>query len=150
MSLQMNNDPEHIIRLVTKRLQDNSPCSWVDITKTWSQSSRSFMSKDEKETSKPDPVKPVLSGETDQNTTNYCEKLLEGNPKWLTQVRQFKGNDTRNWGDGWKLLILRNVKEKKANRNNWDNPNWHKTNKKKLQTNKMIIWFNVRQWQTFL
>jgi hypothetical protein len=45
-----------------------------------------------KEADKPDSITPALSGGMGQN---YCGKLVEGYPKHLTQVKQFKGNATK-------------------------------------------------------
>ena len=35
-------------------------------------------------------------GERTEIPANYCEKLVEGNPKRLIGVMQFKGNDTKH------------------------------------------------------
>ena len=48
-----------------------------------------------KEAYKPDSVTPALSGGMGQNSPNVLWKLVEGYPKRLTQVKQFKGNATK-------------------------------------------------------
>jgi hypothetical protein len=48
-----------------------------------------------KEAYKPDSVTPSLSGVMGQNSPNPYEKLVEGYPKRLTQVKQFQGNATK-------------------------------------------------------
>jgi hypothetical protein len=45
-----------------------------------------------KEVYKPDSVTPALSGGMGQNHPTYRGKLVEGYPKHLKQVKQFKGN----------------------------------------------------------
>ena len=72
---------------------------------------------------KPDCASSVLSGGTDQNygwfyyyKTNYCENLLEGNQKHLTQIKQFKGNDTKHRGNVLTFQIFKKVIKKKNSR----------------------------------
>jgi hypothetical protein len=48
-----------------------------------------------KEAYKPDSVTPALSGGMGQNSPNFLWKLMEGYPKRLTQVKQFKDNATK-------------------------------------------------------
>ena len=95
MGPQKDNDSKHTTKLVTKRLQDNK----VNVLQWPSQrpdlSPVEHLWAVEQETYKPDSVPLPLSGGMNQNSENYCEKLLEGNPQHLTQIRPLKDNDTR-------------------------------------------------------
>ena len=86
---QMDNYPKHTSKVVAKWQQSQG--IGVAITKPWPQSYRKFVVRTEKacvskEADKPDSVAPALSGGMG---------LVEGYPKSLTQVKQFKGNATK-------------------------------------------------------
>ena len=117
------NDPKHTTRLVTKSLKDNKFSVFQVIS--------TFVGR----TEKPDTVPPVLLEDRTTITANYCKKLKEENPKYLTQVRQFKGSFTKYKGNVCKLLTLKRVIKhylsyynlfllfwQLENRNNFGNP----------------------------
>ena len=57
-----------------------------------------------KEAYEPDSVTPALSGGMGQNAPNLCGKLVQGNSKHLSQVKQFIGNATKYQLSVCKLL----------------------------------------------
>ena len=97
----MDNDPKHTSKVVAKWLKDNKvkvlewPLQSPDlnyIEHLWAELKRRVRGK---EAYKPDSVTPALSGGMGQKSPNLLCALVEGYPKRLTQVKQFKGNATK-------------------------------------------------------
>ena len=98
---QMDNDPKHTSKVVAKWLKGNKvkvfelPSESLDLNpleNLWAELKKACVSK---EVYKPDSVTPALSGGMDQIHPTYSGELVEGYPKRLTQVKQFKGNATK-------------------------------------------------------
>ena len=94
---QMDNDPNYTSKVVAKWLKDNK----VKVLEWPSQTYRKCVGRTEKacaskEANNPDSVTPAMSGGMGQNSPNLkWEVCVEGYPKCLTQVKQFKDNATK-------------------------------------------------------
>ena len=98
---QMDNDPKHTSKVVAKWLKDNKvkvlewPSQSPDfnpIEHLWAELKKCVPAR------RPTNLTqlPQLSQEEwAQIHPTYCGKLMEGYPKCLTQVKQFKGNATK-------------------------------------------------------
>ena len=95
---QMDNDPKHTSKVVAKWLKDNKvkvlewPSQSPDlnpIKKSVGRTEKACASKDLTQ------LHQLCQEEWAKIHPTYCGKLVEGYPKRLTQVKQFKGNATK-------------------------------------------------------
>ena len=95
---QMDNDDEHISKVVAKWLKDNKVkvLEWLPqssvlnpIENLWAESVRA------RSPTNLIQLYWLCQEKWAKIHPTYCEKLVEGYPKCLTQVKQFKGNATK-------------------------------------------------------
>ena len=98
---QMDNDTKHTAKLVTKWIKDNKvnflqwPSQSPDlnpIENLWAELKRHVQARRPTNLAQ---LHQFCQEEWAKIPANYCEKLVEGYPKRLTQVIQFKGNGTK-------------------------------------------------------
>ena len=97
----MDNDPKHTSKVVTKWLKDNKvkvlecPSQSPDlnhIDNLWAELKKRVRARRPTNLT---PLHQTCQEEWDKIHPTYCGKHVEGYPKHLTQVKQFKGNDTK-------------------------------------------------------
>ena len=97
----MDNDPKHTSKVVAKWLKDNKvkvlqwPSQSPDlnpIENVWAE----LKKRASKEAYNLTPLHQLCQEEWAKIHPTYCGKLVEGYPKRLIQVKQFKGNATKN------------------------------------------------------
>ena len=98
---QMDNDPKHTSIVVAKWLKDSKvkilewPSQSPDLNpigNLWADLKRRVRAKKPTNLTQ---LYPLCQEEWDKIHPPYCGKLVEGYPKRLTQVKQFKGNATK-------------------------------------------------------
>lgn len=97
----MDNDPKHTSKIVTKWLKDNKvkvlewPSQSPDfnpIEHLWAELKKRVRAKNPTNLTQ---LHQFCQEEWAKISRTYREKLVEGYPKFLTQVKQFKGNATK-------------------------------------------------------
>jgi hypothetical protein len=98
---QMDNDAKHTFKVVAKCLKDNNvkvfdwPSQSPDlnpIKHLWAELKKSVRARRPTNLTQ---LHQLCQEEWAKIHPTYCGKLVEGYPKCLTQVKQFKGNDTK-------------------------------------------------------
>ena len=98
---QMNNDPKHTSKVVAKWLKDNKvkvldwPSQSPDLNSIehlWAELKKCVRARRPTNLTQ---LHQLCEEEWSKIQPTYCEKLVEGYPKCLTQVKQFKGNATK-------------------------------------------------------
>ena len=97
----MDNDPKHTSKVVAKWLKDSKvkvlewPLQSPDlnpIENLWAELKKRVRARRPTNLTQ---LHQLCQEEWDKIHPNYCRKLVEGYPKRLTQVKQFKGNATK-------------------------------------------------------
>ena len=97
----MDNDPKHTSKVVAKWLKDNKvkvlewPSQSPDLNPTenlWAELKKHVRARRPTNLTR---LHQFCREEWAKILANDCEKLVEGYPKGLTQVEQFKGNATK-------------------------------------------------------
>uniref|UniRef100_A0AAZ3NUA6 Tc1-like transposase DDE domain-containing protein n=1 Tax=Oncorhynchus tshawytscha TaxID=74940 RepID=A0AAZ3NUA6_ONCTS len=83
--LQIDNDPKHTSKVVAKWLKDNKVNLWAELKKCVRTRRPTNLTQ----------LQQLCQEEWAKIHPTYCGKLVEGYPKHLTQVKQFKGNATQ-------------------------------------------------------
>ena len=98
---QMNNDPKHTSKVLAKWLKDNKVKVWEwpsqspdlnPIECLWAELKRCERARRPTNLTQ---LHQLCQEEWAKIHPTYCGKLVEGYPKFLTQVKQFKGNATK-------------------------------------------------------
>ena len=112
---QMNNNPLHTVKAVTKQIQHNkvNVLEWSSkspdlnpIENLWADLKRRVQTRQPTNLSQ---FHQFYQEEWTKIPANYSEKLVEGNPKHLNHVVQFKGNAAKHERNVCKLLALKKV-----------------------------------------
>ena len=94
----MDNDPKHTSKVVAKWLKDNKvkvlewPSKSPDLN-LWAALKKRVRARRPTDLTQ---LHQLCQEEWAKIHPTYCGKLVEGYPKCLTQVKQFKGNATKN------------------------------------------------------
>uniref|UniRef100_A0AAZ3SWQ8 Tc1-like transposase DDE domain-containing protein n=1 Tax=Oncorhynchus tshawytscha TaxID=74940 RepID=A0AAZ3SWQ8_ONCTS len=98
---QMDNDPKHTSKVVAKLLKDNKvkilewPSQSPDLNpleKLWAELKKCMRAR---RPTNLNPLHQLCQDEWAKIYPTYWAKIVEGYPKRLTQVKQFKGNATK-------------------------------------------------------